>query len=963
MKKVVTLSVFPTDKDVQKLTVTILEPPDKISEAFSKLDFSRLKTLENLIHNLPLVVFECDLDGNLLFFNRRATELIPQPSVRGNSKELNIRSMLIPAQVPMFEKRLYEAAEGIYPPEEYLLMGSDGKEIPALVYSVVIDTPESGKRVLGVLLDVTREKLAEEIFSKSFRNAPVMMGLTEFETGRYIELNNSYESVTGYSRDELLNSSVFDISFFTNPEVHSTIRNELEVAGRVKGMETDFYTKKGEIKHCIYFGELIQYRGIKHILSTILDISDLYQARKELETEKEKYFKIFNNMQDVLYQTDMEGNLVLASPSALKIFKYESMDDIIGKNLSRDFYFDPSEREVFLSELNKKGRITNYPLIMKDSQGGKIYGETSSSYWYQNGKIAGIEGVFRDNTEKISLERENIAQSLIQIRSNANLEFITGSALKFLELDTNSQIYRYVISSLSNYLQSSLILIGRISGDSFTVEDYGGVFPENFSADISKEYQLDTEMLNKLGNGHLIEIRTDLIKDSQWSESLSSQFPEKGYAIGLIKNGNFFGALFLVPVSEISTTGVDIIETFMYQATIALHRRIVIDELKVARDAAEAANKAKGEFLANVSHELRTPLNGIVGMTELSRKYSFAGELSSYLDIIEDSADSLLRIINDILDFSKIEAGRMEIYSIPFDFMKELGKVIKILENSAVKKGIDIKVKFSGHNNSSVSGDPVRVRQVLVNIIGNSIKFTENGTVLISTDISVSEKSAVLKVSVKDSGIGIEQSKIESIFESFTQVDSSYSRKYGGTGLGLSICKRLMSAMGGDINIESSPGEGTTVNLVFNMDLPAPLSRKTDNSNENEELYNFEGVSVLIAEDNIVNSRYAEILLKRKGLKVYTAFDGNEAVEIFRKNPQIKLILMDIQMPEMDGIRATGIIRNMDVQQPLIIALTAHAVVGDRERFLQAGMDDYISKPVKSSNLLDVLYRNLKTGS
>ncbi len=395
------------------------------------------------------------------------------------------------------------------------------------------------------------------------------------------------------------------------------------------------------------------------------------------------------------------------------------------------------------------------------------------------------------------------------------------------------------------------------------------------------------------------------------------------------------------------------------------------EALEKANRMAQEANKAKSLFLAMVSHEIRTPINGVIGMNDLMLETKLSNEQHDYAETIKQSAESLLSIINDILDFSKMEAGKLDIESIKFSLEEIINAAANIVTPKIRKKNLSLGIEIDPEIPDMLIGDPVRIRQILFNFISNAVKFTASGGVkLIAKLEGRDEDKVILKLSVKDSGIGIPIEKQAQIFDSFSQVDASTTRKYGGTGLGLAISKQLAELMGGEIGLESEIGKGSTFwfTTVCQADVLEELlpsvkrvvpkvvsnGQKPLVPNGNSE----NGSTVLVAEDNVINQKLIRRLLEKNSYQVDVAENGRDAIDAF-KNKKYDLVLMDIQMPEMDGLEATRIIREMEEDEGMdptpIVALTANAMKGDRELCLTAGMDSYISKPIRKKELFETI--------
>jgi len=398
------------------------------------------------------------------------------------------------------------------------------------------------------------------------------------------------------------------------------------------------------------------------------------------------------------------------------------------------------------------------------------------------------------------------------------------------------------------------------------------------------------------------------------------------------------------------------------------------NDLIVARDLAEKANKSKSIFLANMSHDIRTPMNGIIGMVDILKETSLSQDQYNYLDIISASADTLLGLINDILDFSKIEANQLILECVDFDLNTIVRQTIDLLSLKAKEKNIDLIYSIAPQTPTSLVGDPVRIQQILYNLIGNGIKFTDFGEVNVNISAEQTKSPVILKLIVKDTGIGISDEQLNKLFKPFTQADQSINRKYGGTGLGLSITRQLIEMMGGYIEAKSQLYVGSVFTATIHLEKPRNMASglndrlNTDKPKATDfviqsasKLIKEKELHVLFVEDTPVNQRIGNIFLNKLNCTIDVANDGAEAISKLKKN-KYDLVLMDIMMPNLDGISATKEIRAnhspvLDRNVP-IIAMTASAMKGDREKCLDAGMNDYLPKPVKFESLTKILYKH-----
>ncbi|QNF34082.1 PAS domain S-box protein [Adhaeribacter swui] len=805
----------------------------------------------------------------------------------------------------------------------------DGTEIHLSVNASFIDF-NNKKAVLAICHDVTEQKNSERIlfeseerFSAFMDNSPVLAWMKNTENWHYSYANATHKHVLGLSRDDVAGKSDYEV--WPEPVAVALHQNDLEVVKSQRATEfrEEILLPNGILrKFLVYKFPMQTINGDSFIAGTAIDITDLVHTQEALEESETRNRAVLATAMESIISMDYMGNILEFNPAAEKTFGYNRAD-VIGKKL-QDIIIPPGLLNGNTSDLSCL-------FLTGDS---RIIGRRV--------ELTAIRANGEEFPVEISIAASGTPTTPI---FTSIIQDISERKAAECALRRSEKQFRLITENMTD-----LVCLhepdGRLIYVSPSVQDILGFAPDEL---IGKS---PYSIIHPKDKSKLISIVVDVLAGNQNIKNLEYRLKRKDGVYIWVDTG-------LRPIFD-ETGNVVEVQTVSHDITA---RKKTEHKLKKAKVAAEISAVAKESFLANMSHEIRTPLNGILGMAGLLSKTQMSESQQKYLNIIDYSARNLLVIINDILDLAKIESGKMALEQIPFSIKEVLQSTQQSLEYKAEEKDILLIVKSFNVTNSYVVGDPHRLTQVLLNLVSNAIKFTSQGVVIIRTEVLDESATHIsLLFTVKDTGIGISPEKLDIIFNGFTQADPHTSRNYGGTGLGLTISKSLVEKQGGRIWVESALGQGSEFKfeLTFRKAEPDQI-KKVVQEDTTVDFSSLGHRRILLAEDNEVNQFLAKSIMQNWGFTVDVAKNGKEAIDL-ATDCIYDLILMDIQMPEVSGTEATFQIRQLPdpVKANIpIIALTANALKGDAEKFIAAGMNDYLAKPFEELKLFQKIATNL----
>lgn len=736
-----------------------------------------------------------------------------------------------------------------------------------------------------------------------FDNLPVGVFRCSAHTkGQVVLANKALAKMLGHSLQDIVGVKTRDL--FIDGERYDVLLAHALEKGAVNQFEVLLKHKNRNAVACSISMSPSQVSGGQpEFIDAVVDVITVRkEVEKELTESRELFRVVFEKSAAAITVTDKNEKIVAWNPMA------EKMLDMTRKELFNkpvhELYTPQEWRRMRALRIRERGLLADIATqVIRRDKSMLDVNVSISILKNAEGEIIGSIGILNDITNLKLIENK------LRDSENRMRVILDNSPAAIMVSDENQRIV-----SWNTYAEHLLGLtkkeLNHLPASSlYPPEEWQRIRSENIILKGSKHH-METKVVHKNGNIIDVDLSVNVLRDDK---------------------NNFLGSIGIIQ---------DITEQKKFRQMLLM-----------AKMAAEEANSAKSLFLAKMSHEVRTPMNAIIGMIDLTLETKLNDEQRENLKVAKDAADNLLGLLNDILDLSKAEAGKITIEKIELNVHDLIKNVCRGLAILASKKQIDLLWNIDERIPKYLVGDPVRLRQIIINLINNAIKFTHKGFVRVKVElVGIKDKHCELMFIVQDSGIGIPQDKHETIFDLFTQADDHTSRKYGGTGLGLAICKKLVEMMDGRIWVESKPNEGSSFkfNILFDVASDQPLLSQQATTTALPTRSASSTLRILVAEDNHVNQKIILKMLEKKGLSAATAVNGREVLEQLNRQ-SYDVILMDDQMPEMSGIEATRLIRAEEKQtgnHVIIIAMTANAMAGDREFYIKQGMDGYVSKPI-----------------
>ena len=804
----------------------------------------------------------------------------------------------------------------------------DTGELQTLEYQIELEgnpmffearlSPLNKNQILSIVRDITISKQnekalkqAEENFRHTLDVSPMGIRVVT-EDYQTLYANQAIVDILGYNNtEELINNPIKEQYTHESYKEFLVRKEQREKGYKVPSeYEISIVRKDGKIRHLTVYRKEILWNNEKQILVIYRDTTQQKQAEKALKESEERFRSIYQNSSLGLYRTTPGGQILLANPALVKMLGYKSFDELAKRNVANEKHFSKkTPRSDFIKLVEDKNEVVGYETQWKHKDGSLIHvRESAKAIKDNNGKTIYYDGTVEDITK-----HKHAEQALKE--SEEKFRVLVENAFNGIYLidDRNFEYVNNRFCEITGYSREELTL-GNFDFNTLLTEKGKDIVETWYKArkkGVKKPAVYETQIRNKKGEIIDVEVIT-----------MGIEISGKSKVLGLVRD-----------------------------ITERKHSQKLKEEIAVAKKSLEF----KKNFLANMSHEIRTPLTGIIGMAEILSKTKLTKDQKEYLNSLIYSTESLREIINQILDYSKIEAGEMHLKHEKFAICNLFNNA-KTLFGSICDKNIKLETYIDPDLPEYIKADEQRISQVIYNLISNAVKFTHKGRIVFrakpETQID-SEGYFTIRIEVEDTGVGVSPELKKHIYQPFLQAEEGSTRQFEGTGLGLTICKHLSKMLGGQIDYSSQTGEGSLFWFTFKAQVTdAPKSKESKIKPETQK--SLKPLKILHVEDKLLNQKVVTILLESLGHEVITANNGLDALDIYPQE-NFDMILMDIQMPHMDGVTATKELRKKYSNLPPIVGLSANAFEGDREKYINLGMDEYLTKPVKEEDLKNII--------
>ena len=824
-------------------------------------------------------------------------------------------------------------------------------------------------RYVTVTSDITEQKNLEEVLTATrsqqqalLDNIPFLAWLKD-KNGKYISINHPFSDSYKLKPEEIIGKTDFDLLPYETAKRNADIDRLVIASGERKHSEHSRKTPYGEEWVEIYKSPIFNEKGeVIGLTGISREITDRKRLEEAIKKNEEHFRALLRYSSDAITILDEKGTITFESSLRNRILNF-TVEELVGKPFSEIIH--PEDISLYQEALNDS--LSNPGIQIKKEYRSLhknkrwIYVESIFTNHLNNPSISGVVVNTRDVSDRKMAELKERAY-------HNNLIFLSNSALELLSLSDKEDIYKYISSKLFEFLENSIVIVSAYNEhkDSFVIKQIAGI--EEYmnlvvsglgASPLGQSYVRNPESTKIESAGTIMTIsnlkdyyKGDETQFDDISKLLEQIKVNKIYNITLARHNKLLGSITIITLNKTIIKFKHIIETFAHQVAVALHRSQLESELINAKTRAEESDRLKTAFLANMSHEIRTPMNGILGFAEMLNNVKLSDtERRKYLDIINSNGKVLITLIDDIIDFAKVEAGQIKIINHDFSLNALLGQIYNSLLTDRLKREkSEVKLRLRKEfpdEESFINSDPNRLRQVITNLVGNAIKFTNKGFIEFGYQLTDENE---LEFYVTDTGIGIEPKKLELIFDRFVQADNSRSRKYSGSGLGLAISKAFVHMLGGRMWADSELRKGSTFYFTIPYKAAKSILRSKKEETKPKSAYDWSGKKFLIAEDDFFSYKFLEGFLKQTNAKILHADDGRKAVDICTETKDIDIILMDVQMPEMNGLDATRNIKKFRKELP-IIAQTANAIAEEKQKCFEAGFDDFVTKPINISEL------------